>query len=234
MAGQPGLAGSQFPSEDALVRRIKDLERDVQQLRSANQLAPAGIRAVDGGIVVEGSMDVQGAETVSGTLGVTGKATFTGDMRVEGTLSLPNGIIDNAALQAPVYPAVYHADIQNISITSGPNVEVLGVDVAVPTGYTQALVMLTVTMNMTNNSASTDLAYVGANINGVSPGWASTASAAVGQAISLNNTVVSLVTSLTGGGTFRLTGKASSGTNTWPGAGSSNVMNLNATVQFLR
>jgi hypothetical protein len=231
---QPGLAGSQFPSEDAMIRRIKDLERDVQQLRSANQLATAGIRAIDGGIVVDGSMDVQGAETVSGTLAVTGNADFTGNVHIGGTLDLPAGIINNDALQAPVYPAVYHADTQNISITSGSNVEKVGVDVAVPAGYTQALVSLTITMNMTNNSASTDLAYVGANINGTSPGWASVASATVGQAISLNNTVVALVTGLTGGGTFRLTGKASSGTNTWPAAGSSNVMNLNATVQFLR
>jgi len=220
--GQPGLAGSQFPSEDALVRRIKDLERAVQELRSANQLGPAGIRAVDGGIVVEGS------ETVNGPLTINGPATITGE------LSLPAGIIGNEALQAPVYPAVYHADIQNISITNGPNVEILGADVAVPAGYTQALVSLTVTMNMTNNSASTDLAYVGANINGSSPGWATVASASVGQAISLSNTVVALVSGLTGGGTFRLTGKASSGANTWPAAGTSNVMNLNATVQFLR
>ena len=219
---QPGLAGSQFPSEDAMIRRIKDLERAVQELRSANQLGPAGIRAVDGGIVVEGS------ETVNGPLTINGPATITGE------LSLPAGIIGNDALQAPVYPAVYHADIQNISITNGPNVEILGADVAVPAGYTQALVSLTITMNMTNNSASTDLAYVGANINGTSPGWASVASATVGQAISLNNTVVALVNGLTGGGTFRLTGKASSGSNTWPAAGTSNVMNLNATVQFLR
>ena len=232
--GQPGLAGSQFPSEDALIRRIKDLERAVQQLSSANQLAPAGIRAIDNGIVVQGTMEVQGSETVSGTLDVTGNADFSGSVVINGDLSVPNGSINNDALQAPVYPAFYHADIQNISITSGPNVEILGADVAVPAGYTQALVMLTVTMNMTNNSASTDLAYVGANINGVSPGWASTASATVGQAISLNNTVVSLVTGLTGGGSFRLTGKASSGSNTWPAAGTSNVMNLNATVQFLR
>jgi len=220
--GQPGLAGSQFPSEDALVRRIKDLERTVQQLAAANPLGAAGIRAIDGGIVVEGS------ETVNGPLTINGPATITG------ALSLPAGIIGNDALQAPVYPAVYHADIQNISITNGPNVEILGADVAVPAGYTQALVSLTITMNMTNNSASTDLAYVGANINGTSPGWASVASATVGQAISLNNTVVALVNGLTGGGTFRLTGKASSGSNTWPAAGTSNVMNLNATVQFLR
>jgi hypothetical protein len=220
--GQPGLPGSQFPSEDALVRDVKDIKRDIQQLAAANPLGAAGIRAVDGGIVVEGS------ETVNGPLVINGPATITG------TLSLPAGIIGNEALQAPVYPAVYHADIQNISITSGPNVEILGADVAVPAGYTQALVSLTITMNMTNNSASTDLAYVGANINGTSPGWASVASATVGQAISLNNTVVALVNGLTGGGTFRLTGKASSGANTWPAAGTSNVMNLNATVQFLR
>lgn len=219
---QPGLAGSQFPSEDALVRDVKDIKRDIQQLAAANPLGAAGIRAVDGGIVVEGS------ETVNGPLTINGPATITG------ALNLPAGIIGNDALQAPVYPAVYHADIQNISITNGPNVEILGADVAVPAGYTQALVSLTITMNMTNNSASTDLAYVGANINGTSPGWASVASATVGQAISLNNTVVALVNGLTGGGTFRLTGKASSGSNTWPAAGTSNVMNLNATVQFLR
>lgn len=219
---QPGQAGSQFPSEDALVRDVKDIKRDIQQLAAANPLGAAGIRAVAGGIVVEGS------ETVNGPLTINGPATITG------TLSLPAGIIGNEALQAPVYPAVYHADTQNISIASGPNVEKVGVDVAVPAGYTRSLVSLTITMNMTNNSASTDLAYVGANINGTSPGWASVASATVGQSISLNNTVVALVTGLTGGGTFRLTGKASSGANTWPAAGTSNVMNLNATVQFLR
>lgn len=232
--GQPGAVGSIFPGEDAMGRRVKDLERAQQQLAAANPLATAGIEAVPNGIVVQGSETVNGPLVVNGSMDVAGDADFSGNMSITGTLSLPAGIIDNAALSAPVYPAVYHANIQNISITSGPNVEILGVDVAVPAGYTQALVMLTVTMNMTNNSASTDLAYVGANINGVSPGWASTASATVSQSISLNNSVVSLVTGLSGGGSFRLTGKASSGSNTWPAAGTSNVMNLNATVQFLR
>jgi len=230
---QPGLAGSQFPSEDALVRDMKDIKRDVQQLAAANPLGTAGIRAVDGGIVVEGSETVNGPLEVNGTAHFTGDTNIGGNATISGTLSLPNGIIDNAALAAPVYPAVYHADTQNISITSGPNVEILGVDVVVPAGYTQALVSLTATMNMTNNSSSTDLAYLGANINGTSPGWATVVSATVGQSVALSNSVVSLVTGLSGG-TFRLTGRASSGANTWPAAGSSNVMNLNATVQFLR
>lgn len=230
---QPGLAGSQFPSEDALVRRIKDLERDVQQLRSANQLATAGIRAIDGGIVVDGSMDVQGAETVSGTLAVTGNADFTGNVHIGGTLDLPAGIIGNDALSDPIVPGAYHSDIQNISITSGPNVEKLRIDVPVPAGYTRALVSLTATMNMLNNSGATDSAYLGANINGVSPGWAANATAVNGAEVALSNTVTLLVEGLAGG-TLPLTGKASSDTGTWAAAGSSSVMNLNATVLFLR
>ncbi|MDT0171010.1 hypothetical protein [Pseudarthrobacter sp. BRE9] len=230
---QPGQAGSQFPSEDAMIRRIKDLERAVQELRSANQLGPAGIRAVPDGIVVEGSMDVQGAETVSGTLNVTGNADFTGNVHIGGTLDLPAGIVNNDALSDPIVPGAYHADIQNISITSGPNVEKLRIDVPVPAGYTRALVNLTATMNMLNNSGATDSAFLGANINGISPGWSSNGTAASGAEVSLSNTVALLVEGLAGG-TFPLTGKASSNSGTWAASGSSAVMNLNATVLFLR
>lgn len=229
---QPGQFAPR--GEDEWVRRVQDLEARLQRIEAANVFGLTGITPKDGGTDLDGFVNINGPLSVTGTMDVTGNADFTGNVHIGGTLDLPAGIINNDALQAPVYPAVYHADTQNISITSGSNVEKVGVDVAVPAGYTQALVSLTITMNMTNNSASTDLAYVGANINGTSPGWASVASATVGQAISLNNTVVALVNGLTGGGTFRLTGKASSGANTWPAAGSSNVMNLNATVQFLR
>jgi len=233
MAGQPGLPGSQFPSEDAITRGLKDVKRDVQQLAAANPLGAAGIRAVDGGIVVEGSIEVQGAETVSGTLDVTGNADFTGNVRIGGTLDLPAGIVNNDALSDPIVPAAYHADIQNISITSGPNVEKLRIDVPVPAGYTRALVNLTATMNMLNNSGASDSAFLGANINGVSPGWSSNGTAAAGAEVSLSNTVALLVEGLAGG-TFPLTGKASSNTGTWAASGSSAVMNLNATVLFLR
>jgi hypothetical protein len=229
---QPGQFAPR--GEDEWVRRVQDLEARLQRIEAANVFGLTGITPKDGGTDLDGFVNINGPLSVTGAMDVTGNADFTGNVHIGGTLDLPAGIINNEALQAPVYPAVYHADTQNISITNGPNVEKVGVDVAVPAGYTQALVSLTITMNMTNNSASTDLAYVGANINGTSPGWASVASATVGQAISLNNTVVALVNGLTGGGTFRLTGKASSGSNTWPAAGTSNVMNLNATVQFLR
>ncbi|GGH93709.1 hypothetical protein ACFFGR_09110 [Arthrobacter liuii] len=173
-----------------------------------------------------------GAEVV--TLSTLDGSATLGNTTITGNLSVPNGSISNSALSAPVVPAAYHADIQNISITSGSNVEKLHYDVPVPAGYTQALVNLTVTMNMLNNSGAADSAFLGANINGTSPGWSSNATAAAGAEVSLNNTVVAQITGLTGGSTFPLSGKASSNTGTWAAAGTSSVMNLNATVLFLR
>lgn len=225
--------------EDAVIRRIQELERQVKELSAANPFKAMGIRPMPDGLIVDGyetvngPLDVNGTMNVDGPQTVNGNSVFNGNMRIAGTLDLPAGIIGNDALSDPVIPVAYHADIQNISITSGQNVEKLHVDVAVPAGYTRALVNLTVTMNMLNNSGATDSAYLGANINGQSPGWSSNATAAVGAAVSLSNTVVALVTGLTGG-TFPLTGRASSNTGTWTSAGTSSVMNLNATVQFLR
>lgn len=65
---QPGLPGSQFPSEDDLVRRLKDLQRDVQQFTAANVLATAGISVIADGLIVNGLMEFKRAD---GTRGVS-------------------------------------------------------------------------------------------------------------------------------------------------------------------
>lgn len=65
---QPGLPGSQFPSEDDLVRRLKDLARDVQQFSAANVLATAGISVVADGLIVDGLMEFRRED---GTRGVS-------------------------------------------------------------------------------------------------------------------------------------------------------------------
>jgi len=41
MYGGPKLPGAQFPGDDALARRIRDLERAIQQLKSGQGLAAA-------------------------------------------------------------------------------------------------------------------------------------------------------------------------------------------------
>jgi len=61
------MPGSQFPGEDAQGRKIKDLERAVQQFAAANVLATAGISATTGGVIVNGFMQFKRED---GTLGV--------------------------------------------------------------------------------------------------------------------------------------------------------------------
>jgi len=205
---QPGKF--QPRGEDWLVRRLQELEARVQRNEAANPYTAMGIKPVAGGI------------------------NITGDLSVSGTISsLPSGSIPNSSLADPISPGAYHSDIQNISITNGPNVEKLRIDVPVPAGYTRALVSLTATMNMLNNTTAPDSAYLSASINGTAPGWASNGTAAAGAEVALSNTAALLVTGLSGG-TLPLTGNASSNTGTWAAAGTSSVMNLDATVLFLR
>jgi hypothetical protein len=74
---QPGLPGSQFPSDDEIMRAIKALRSDMQQFTAANVLATAGIAPFDGGVMVKGKMHYQRAD---GTLGVAvdpATGTFT-------------------------------------------------------------------------------------------------------------------------------------------------------------
>lgn len=65
--GQPGMPGSQFPGEDAQGRKIKDLERSMQQFAAANVLATAGISTATGGVLVDGFMEFKRED---GTRGV--------------------------------------------------------------------------------------------------------------------------------------------------------------------
>jgi len=162
--GQPGLAGSQFPSEDALVRRIKDLERTVQQLAAANPLGAAGIRAVDGGIVVEGSETVNGPLTINGTTNVSGDAAFTGNMTIGGTLSLPAGIIGNDALAAPLEPQVLNSDADGFTLTPAEQ-DFCVTTFTVPAGYRKAVIIATGTVNGYNTNAAADYLWARAYIN---------------------------------------------------------------------
>lgn len=138
--GQPGLPGSQFPSEDAIGRRIKDLERAVQELRSANQLGPAGIKAVDNGIIVEGSETVNGPLDVNGQTTVDGDSVFNGSLSINGPLNLQPGSIQNDALTNPIQflSGVNDNDALTITLTDAT---ICTYTFAVPSGFTQAFVI---------------------------------------------------------------------------------------------
>jgi hypothetical protein len=75
--GQPGMPGSQFPGEDALIREVRDLRRLVQQFAAANVLATAGISAAEGGVLVNGFMQFKREDGAVGVEVDPATGTFT-------------------------------------------------------------------------------------------------------------------------------------------------------------
>lgn len=68
MAFQPGLPGSQFPSADWMIRDLREMRQQIQQLAAANPFGPMGIHPKPGGIDVAGFINSLRAD---GTVGVT-------------------------------------------------------------------------------------------------------------------------------------------------------------------
>ncbi|MGO4143727.1 tail fiber domain-containing protein [Paenarthrobacter sp. YAF11_1] len=75
--GQPGLPGSQFPGEDAILRKLRELEQRVQQFSAANILATAGINAAAGGVLVNGFMQFRRTDGTTGVQVDPETGTFT-------------------------------------------------------------------------------------------------------------------------------------------------------------
>ncbi|MEQ4520451.1 hypothetical protein ABLI39_13940 [Pseudarthrobacter sp. B907] len=201
MAFQPGLPGSQFPSEDALIRRIQDIERSMRELSAANPFAPMGMKPVPGGV------------------------------EFSGNLSVPNGSISNAALQAPVSPLATHVGTNNFGLNTGPNVELVRATINVPAGYTQALVFATATLHAWNNNGVNDDAYLVAKINGTQVGASSQCTAVPSADICIPATGTMLLTGL--GATFYVAAAGSSANSAWA-VNSNNFVNLDVMTVFLR
>lgn len=221
---QPGLPGSQFPGEDSLGRRVKDLERRMQQFMAANPLATAGISTVPNGIVVNGS------ETVNGPLTVNGNSVFNGAMSITGALNLPAGIIGNDALTNPFSPGSAGLSQVNFATTTSGNVRAQQT-ITVPAGFTQCLVMNGVSAGSWNNTASGDYIYVAADIDGTSGG--ETAQFAPGPGFgSASAFAIRTLTGLTGGGTFTVGTQIRTGT-AWA-TSTTAFANTNAVALFIR
>jgi len=201
MGAQPGLPGSQFQGEDALVRRIQDLERSVQQLAAANPFAPMGMKPIPGGV------------------------------EIQGTLSLPAGIINNDALTSPLAPKTAHADVSDFVLATGANAEMVRATVAVPAGYSKALVMATASMGNRNTTAVVDDMYVDCRINGAVSGWSSQTSVNAGKTGFVSNTGTALLTGLSG--SFYIAANASSGAASWA-SNTTAAINVDAIILFLR
>jgi hypothetical protein len=216
---QPGLPGSQFPSEDSLIRRIKDLERAVQQLAAANPLATAGISTVANGIVVNGS------ETVNGPLTINGPATITG------TLDLPAGIIGNDALTSPTKPAVASGAATGFAVTLASQTLAVAT-YTVPAGFTQAAVTVNCTVGAINPNTLDDFLYSSAIINGVMSNEVFGYVAPNNGSVAVSTSKSSILTGLTGGSTFTVA-VALNASRTWAANGANRAF-VESSATFYR
>ena len=196
---------------DALMNRIRKLEGLVAELTKGSPLRQAGMGVSPGQVDFDGNV------------------VIGGDMSITGTLSLPAGIIDNAALTSPAEFA------RTGGGASGFEVSVTATAVAeqaipIPAGYTQALVMAVATAAARNNTSSTDFLFVGAKIGTTSPNvtWAA---AEAGKYATATGSATRLVTGLSGG-SLKVSAWVSSQAAPW--AGTTSMANVDAIAIFLR
>lgn len=218
--------------EDAVIRRIQELERQVKELSAANPFKAMGIQPKPDGLIVDGYETVNGPLDVNGTMNVDGNSVFNGTMSITGALNLPAGIIGNDALANPSTSVASHAQADSFSITTGANVEKLRATITVPAGFTKAAVYGTATMSVYNNSGSLDSCYLAFRVNGGQIGWSNQVGAPASQRVLAVAAGSGIITGLNGG-TIYVSADASTGVNAW-NVDNNNTINIDALVTFYR
>lgn len=201
--------------------------------RSGTSVTAEGVTTVDGELDVTGTLDVTGPLAVHGTAAFDGNTTIGGNAAITGTLSLPAGIIDNAALASPITAAVGHNDngATNFAVTT-TRTTVASYTFTVPAGFTRALILAVAQADAVNTTAAVDTLVVGAYLNGTFTGIAAAQDVAPGGFGGATKATARLLTGLTGGGTFTV----STGIYCYLGWAShaANSCNIDATVVYLR
>lgn len=208
----------------SLNRRISALESAIKAMAGARSLSAATIS--DGGLTIRDGGDVTIRD--GGELHVDGLSTFGGDMRVTGTLSLPAGIINNEALASPSNFARTGGGAGGFS--TGPTSQAVAIQqIAVPDGYSRAIVMAVGTAAAQNTTTAANFLYVGARIGSVAPNLTWALAGPSGYA----NATASATRTITGlsGGTIECAVMVSTGAGTWTGP---SMANLDAIAIFLR
>ena len=201
---QPGAFNPQ--GEDWIGRKFAEMEREIRELKAANPFAPMGMKPTAGGV------------------------EFAGNMKIAGTLDLPNGIIGNAALTDPIVIETSGVSQNNFSVGPSTGTYALGT-VAVPAGYSRASILCMVVAGGQNSTGASDYIYVASSINGGAGGETPQPAPAGGYASASANGIRTL-TGLSGG-TISLGCRIRTNGGTWT-ASVSTFANMNAVIYFSR
>lgn len=131
---QPGSPQALMPpDESTLMRRVQDLERQVRELVAHDVLRAAGV------------------ETETDLIRIIGSLIVTGD------LSVPNGSIDNAALASPVTAGIAAPGWANGWSGSATWADKAATSIAVPAGFSRALVIAVASVTTTGSLIRYDI-----------------------------------------------------------------------------
>jgi hypothetical protein len=217
---------------DWMVRELADLRRMIESERSARSLEAATIGAggltVAGGTIKSADFDGDVIADTSGTMGwglggPSGNAVFN-------NITLRGGIIGDDALTNPVQAAIADGASGGYTFT-GTAAVYETVNVPVPAGFSQALVMAVATVGMTAITTGSTPLQGQARINGVL-GQSIAATCATNSSMSVHAPFALLVTGLSGG-TFPISSMAWVNAPANVTAGSCNAQ-VAATILFLR
>jgi len=209
----------------ALNRRISALENTINAMAGARSLTAATIS--EGGLTIRDGGDLTIRD--GGELHVDGLSIFGGDMRVTGTLSLPAGIIDNAALASPAAFDRTGAGESNFDISLAGNL-VAKQTIAVPAGYSRAIVLGVGAAAARNSTAAPSFLYVGVQIGTTLPNQIY-ALAPAGGYVNASGNATRLLTGLSGG-VIDIAVRVSASVSAW--TATTSVANLDAIAIFLR
>jgi len=219
----------------SLLRRIRQNERAAQRQQQSSAFALSGTSVVAENMTeVDGTLNVVGNLAVTGPASLSGDTTIGGNAAITGTLSLPSGIIDDAALANPTAFGANGATAGAFALSTVSTAKA-SATIPIPAGFTRALVHATVNASVENTSAAFDYLFVRANISspvgggaggeaftGLTPGGYDTAAA-------------SAVTDISGltPGSITVSCLVRAGGGAWAAAGT-NSANADATVTFLK
>jgi hypothetical protein len=185
------------------------------------------------------SVTAEGETTVDGSLNVTGNLEVSGHAAITGTLSLPAGIIDNAALTSPVIPGIVNTTDTGFAVTL-TWADAAATTITVPAGCTQLLATCNAGVYASNpnttggsNGTGGDLLCCRISLNGsVSIGgdWGLSGSNGMTSASSSGSFQFS---GLTPGDTLPISAQVCSAYQSL-GSNATNRANINATLIWLR
>lgn len=254
MPQRPGSLSSVADAGDGgdegwLGSRLRDLQRQIDELRTARtgnamtingapgivvkgggqiELDGGDLNVTNGDVVVSGG-NVQSGNFMAGSAGYRLRSNGNAEFN---DITLRGGIVGNDALASPISPARAHAQATNFSLTTTA-VQKASVSITVPSGYSRALALATISATAVNKWTGQDFfaGYADVNVAGSPGGYLAAADGQSGYAIGISHTEIDLVTSL--GATIQFRAMLQSGSHSWA-ADPFNTVNLDALVLFLR